>query len=50
MQVNGLCDADLISRSMSIWQDYCDAATRRRGAVPAIGPGKVKGSTSLKNR
>jgi hypothetical protein len=49
MQVNGLRDVDWISRSTSIWQDYCDAVTRR-GPVPAIGPGKAKGSTSLKNR
>jgi hypothetical protein len=40
MQVNGLCGADWISHSMSIWQDYCDAMTRRRGSVPAIGPEK----------
>jgi hypothetical protein len=50
MQVNGLHDADWISHSTSIWQDYCDAATGRRGPVPAIGPGKAKGTTSLKNR
>jgi hypothetical protein len=49
MQVNGLRDVDWISRSMSIWQDYCDAAIRR-GLVPMIGPGKAKGSTSMKNR
>jgi hypothetical protein len=35
---------------MSIWQDYCDTAIRRRGLVPMIGPGKAKGSTSMKNR
>jgi hypothetical protein len=49
MPVNGLRDADWISCLMSIWQDYCDYATRR-GPVPTMGPGKVKGSTSLKNR
>jgi hypothetical protein len=43
MQVNGLRDADWISRSTSIWQDYCDTETRR-GSVPMIGPGKAKGS------
>jgi hypothetical protein len=47
---NGLCDADWISRLTSIWQDHCDVAVRRRGPVPVIGPGKAKGSTSLKNR
>jgi hypothetical protein len=31
-------------------QDHRDAATRRRGPVPTIDPGKVKGSTSPKNR
>jgi hypothetical protein len=50
MQVNGLCDADWISCSTAIWQDYCDAMIRRRGLVPAIDPKKAKGSTSLKNR
>jgi hypothetical protein len=49
MLVNGLRDADWISRSTSIWQDYCDAMTRR-GPVLVINPGKAKGSTSLKNR
>jgi hypothetical protein len=48
MQVNSLRDTNWISCSTSRWQDYCDAATRR-GPVPAIGPKKVKGSTSLKN-
>jgi hypothetical protein len=50
MQANSLRDADWISGSTSIWQDHCDVVTRRRGLVPAIGPEKVKGSTSLKNR
>jgi hypothetical protein len=50
MQVNSLRDADWISRLTSIWQDYYDAVTRRKGSVPVIGPEKVKGSTSLKNR
>jgi hypothetical protein len=50
MQVNGLCDADWISHSMSIWRDYYDAVIRRRGPVPVIGPRKAKRNTSLKNR
>jgi hypothetical protein len=44
-----LHDADWISCSTSIWQDNYDAAIRRE-PVPVIGPGKAKGSTSLKNR
>jgi hypothetical protein len=50
MQVNDLRDTDWISVSTSIWKDYYDIATRRRGPVPAIGPGRAKGSTSLKNK
>jgi hypothetical protein len=49
MQVDGLCGADWISCLTSIWQDNYDVVIRRRGPVPAIGPGKAKGSTSLKN-
>jgi hypothetical protein len=47
---DGLRNTNWISRSTSIWQDHCDVATRRRGPVPTIGPRKVKGSASLKNR
>jgi hypothetical protein len=50
LQVNGLRDADWISRSTSICQDHYDVAMRRRGPVPAIGPRKLKGNTSLKSR
>jgi hypothetical protein len=42
MQVNGLRDADWISRSTSIWQDHCDVAM--------IGLKKAKGNTSLKSK
>jgi hypothetical protein len=45
----GINMADWISRSTSRWQDYYDVAIRR-GPVPAIGPEKAKGSTSMKNR
>jgi hypothetical protein len=48
--VEGLHDADWIFRSMSTWQVHHNAATRRRGPVPAIGPRKAKRSTSPKNR
>jgi hypothetical protein len=42
IRASGLHDVDWIFHSMSTWQVHCDAAMRRRGPVPTIGPERQK--------